>query len=63
MLLEKAVKLNPEDASALVHLANTFRGLSFVGHGQDMKAETTADSVMKTRQNVRYGHAVSWKRK
>jgi hypothetical protein len=63
MLLEKAVQLNPEDASALVHLANTFRGLSFISHGQDMKAETKAEAVTETEQNFRYRRAASWRRK
>ncbi|XP_033608450.1 uncharacterized protein LOC111867123 isoform X2 [Cryptotermes secundus] len=63
ILLEKAVQLNPEDASALVHLANTYRGLSYFSHRQDMKAETTAESVIETRHYVRYGGAANWRRK
>jgi hypothetical protein len=63
ILLEKAVKLNPDDASALVHLANTYRSLSYISHRQNMKAEMAAKSVIETRQYVRYGGAANKGRK
>jgi hypothetical protein len=46
--LKKAVQLNPEDASAPVHLAETYHGLSSFG---------------KTQKDVCYGRAANWRRK
>jgi len=54
-LLEKAVQLNRDDASALVHLANAYCGLSYFRYRQKMKSQEEADSVIYTRHYVRYG--------
>jgi hypothetical protein len=62
-LLEKAVKLNPEDASALVQLANAYRALSHFKHKEKLKVHAKPESVIATRNYVRYGGAASWKKK
>jgi len=62
-LLEKAVQLNHEDASALVQLANAYRALSHVKYKQKLEVHAKADSVIETRHYVRYGGVARWKEK
>jgi hypothetical protein len=62
-LLEKAVQLNHEDASALVQLANAYRALSYVKNEEKLKVHAKADSVIETLYYVRCGGAARWKEK
>jgi hypothetical protein len=61
--MEKAVRLNHEDASALVQLANVYRALAYFRHKQKVEVQAKAKSVIETRHYVRYGGATSWKEK
>jgi len=62
-LLEKAVILNHEDASALVHLADAYRALSYIKHKEKLEVNAKAESVIETQHYVRYGGVARWKEK
>jgi len=62
-LLEKAVQLNREDASALVQLANAYCALSYVKHKEKLEVHAKADSIIETRHYVHYGGVARWKEK
>jgi hypothetical protein len=62
-LLEKAVKLNPEDASARVELAIASRAGSHFKQTEKLQVHAKPESVIATRNYVCYGGAARWKEK
>jgi hypothetical protein len=62
-LLEKAAQLNREDASILVHLANTYRALSHYDCVEKVETQAKADLVIEAERSVHNRGSTTWRRK